>query len=141
MLTRKVITAATSSGWMAASRVVLAVLVALLFSLSATAQSTAGRILGTVTDQSGAAVAGATVVVTDIQRNTSRTLSTDDTGSYVAADLTPGSYKVRVEAKGFKSIERPNVQIEVATDVRSDFSSAARASHRGDDDHGRGAAG
>ncbi len=122
MLTRKVITAATSSGWMAASRVVLAVLVALLFSLSATAQSTAGRILGTVTDQSGAAVAGATVVVTDIQRNTSRTLSTDDTGSYVAADLTPGSYKVRVEAKGFKSIERPNVQIEVATDVRSDFS-------------------
>ena len=46
----------------------------LLFSASALAQSTAGRILGTVTDQSGAAVRGATVIVTDVQRGTSRTL-------------------------------------------------------------------
>lgn len=99
----------------------LTILTVLLFSLSAFAQSTAGRILGTVTDQSGAAVPGATVVVTDVQRNTSRTLQTDATGSYLAADLIPGTYKVRVEAPGFKSIERPSVQIEVATDVRSDF--------------------
>ncbi|HUO14216.1 MAG TPA: TonB-dependent receptor [Verrucomicrobiae bacterium] len=98
-------------------------LLALLVSLSslADAQSTAGRILGTISDQSGAAVAGAKVTVTDVQRGTARTLTTDQTGSFVAPDLQPGVYKARVEAKGFKSIERPNITIEVATDVRADF--------------------
>ena len=99
----------------------LAALTLLLFAGSALAQSTTGRILGTLTDQSGAAVANATVTVTDVQRGTSRVLTTDETGSYVAADLQPGTYKVRVEAKGFKAVERPSVQIEVATDVRADF--------------------
>ena len=78
-------------------------------------------ILGSISDQSGAAVTGATVVVTDVDRGTSRTLTTDQAGAYVAADLTPGTYKIHVEAKGFKSLERPNVVIEVATDVRADF--------------------
>jgi hypothetical protein len=94
----------------------------LLLALPAAAQSTAGRMLGTVTDQSGAAVSGATVVVTDVQRGASRTLTTDDSGDYVAPDLQPGTYKIRVESKGFKTAERPNVVIEVATDVRADFS-------------------
>ena len=61
------------------------------------------------------------MVVTDVERGTSRTLTTDEAGAYVAADLTPGTYKIHVEAKGFKSVERPNVVIEVATDVRADF--------------------
>ena len=67
-------------------------------------RSTAGRILGTVTDQSGAAVAGATVTVTDTQRGTSRTFTTDASGDYAAPDLQPGTYKIHVEAKGFKSV-------------------------------------
>jgi hypothetical protein len=90
-------------------------------SLPSLAQSTAGRVLGTIADQSGASVAGATVVVTDTQRGTSRTLTSDASGDYVAADLIPGTYKIRVEAKGFKSVERTSVTIEVATDVRVDF--------------------
>jgi uncharacterized membrane protein len=85
------------------------------------AQTTAGRILGTLTDQSGAAVAGATVVVTDVQRGLTRTITADDSGAYTVADLQPGNYKIRVAARGFKSVERTNVQIEVATDVRADF--------------------
>ena len=92
-----------------------------LTGLPAMAQSTAGRVLGSVTDQSGASVAGATVVVTDAQRGTSRTLTTDASGDYVAPDLIPGTYKIHVEAKGFKSVERPNLVIEVATDVRVDL--------------------
>src|ERR1019366_485339 len=92
-----------------------------LMSLPALAQSTAGRILGSVTDKSGASVAGASVVVTDTQRGTSRTLTTDATGNYAAPDLIPGTYKIRVEAKGFKAVERPSVTIEVASDVRADF--------------------
>jgi Carboxypeptidase regulatory-like domain/TonB dependent receptor len=87
----------------------------------ALAQTTAGRVLGSVTDQSGASIPGATVVVTDVDRGTSRTLTTDEAGAYVASDLIPGTYKIHVEAKGFKTLERPNVRIEVATDVRADF--------------------
>ena len=85
------------------------------------AQSTSGRILGTLTDASGAAVAGANVAITDIQRGTSRTLTTDESGSYVAPDLEPGNYSIRVAARGFKTVERPSVTVEVATDVRADF--------------------
>jgi hypothetical protein len=61
------------------------------------------------------------VVITDVQRGSSRTLTTDAAGAYVAPDLLPGSYKIHVEAKGFRSVERPSVLIEVATDVRADF--------------------
>jgi hypothetical protein len=104
-----------------ATRTVLPVLALILMCLPAPAQSTAGRVLGSVTDQSGASVAGATVVVTDTERGTSRTLTSDASGEYVAPDLIPGTYKIRVEAKGFKSAERPNILIEVATDVRADF--------------------
>src|SRR5579872_4978221 len=103
-------------------RVLFVTLAVLFCSLAAIAQSTSGRILGTLTDQSGAAVGGATVAVTDVQRGTTRTVSTDETGSYAVADLPPGTYKIRIEAKGFKAVERPNVQIEVASDVRADFS-------------------
>jgi hypothetical protein len=104
-----------------AARIVLLAVALSLMSLSAVGQSTAGRVLGSVTDQSGASVAGATVVITDTQRGTSRTLVTDASGDYVAPDLIPGTYKIHVAAKGFKSIERPNITIEVATDVRADF--------------------
>ncbi|HYM75001.1 MAG TPA: carboxypeptidase regulatory-like domain-containing protein [Candidatus Dormibacteraeota bacterium] len=93
----------------------------LLLSISALAQTTAGRILGTLTDQSGAAVAGASVVVTDVQRGTSRAFTSDESGSYAAPNLQPGTYKIRVEAKGFKTAERPNLLVEVASDVRADF--------------------
>src|SRR6202046_2181340 len=92
-----------------------------LFSISTQGQSTTGRILGTLTDQSGAAVRGASVVITDVQRGTARNMTTDESGGYAGPDLQPGTYRIRVEVKGFKSVERPNVQIEVATDVRVDF--------------------
>jgi hypothetical protein len=84
------------------------------------AQSTLGRILGTVTDASGAAVSGATVTITDTQRGTTRSVTADESGDYAAPNLQPGAYKVRAEAKGFKAVERVNIVIEVAQDVRVD---------------------
>jgi hypothetical protein len=101
--------------------ILLAAFLCVLFSDSASAQTNTGRILGTVTDTSGAALAGATVIVTDIQRGTTRMLTTTEAGEYVAPDLGSGVYKVRVEAKGFKSSERIDVQVAVATDARIDF--------------------
>ncbi|HET8824575.1 MAG TPA: carboxypeptidase regulatory-like domain-containing protein [Terriglobales bacterium] len=91
-------------------------------SFPAFAQSTAGRILGGVSDQTGAAVNAATVVITDVQRGTSRTVTTDETGQYVASDLQPSTYKIRVTAAGFRSVDRGSIEVEVAKDVRADFS-------------------
>ncbi len=97
------------------------VLCLLLFATVPTfSQSTTGRILGSVTDPSGAGVAGAAVVITDVQRGTTRAVATDASGDYAAPDLQPGAYKVKAEAKGFKTVERINIVIEVAQDVRVD---------------------
>ena len=85
------------------------------------AQSSMGRILGDVRDQSDASVVGATVVITDVQRGISRTLTTDGDGEYLAPNLDPGMYTITVTNSGFKRFERTNVQVEVATDVRIDI--------------------
>lgn len=94
---------------------------AIVASICVYAQTTNGRVLGTVHDPSGAALANATVTVTDTQRGVSRTLTTDESGNFVAPSLTPGIYTVRAAAKGFKTVERQNVQVEVARDVSLDF--------------------
>ena len=95
--------------------------VAVAISLPVLSQTTMGRILGSITDQSGAAVAGATVVITDVQRGTTRTVTTDASGNYAVPELQPGIYKVRAEAKGFKVVERVNILVEVAEDLRVDI--------------------
>jgi hypothetical protein len=93
----------------------------LLFSLSAFSQANSGRILGSITDQTGGAVTGATVSVRDIERGTTRTLTTDDAGAYSAPSLIPGTYVVKVEFQGFKTVERQNVVLEVGKEVRVDL--------------------
>jgi hypothetical protein len=93
----------------------------LLLCLPVFSQGSFGRILGTITDQSGGVVSGATVTVIDTERGINRTLTTDDAGAYNAPNLTAGNYTVRVEAKGFKRIERQNIGIEVGREVRIDL--------------------
>jgi Carboxypeptidase regulatory-like domain len=109
-------------GALIVSRVAIAAVLLLVVSAALPAQTTTGRILGTVQDQSGGVLPGATVTITDMQRGVTRTLTADDAGEYVASDLIPGTYKVRAEAKGFKTVERENILLEVAQDVRIDFS-------------------
>ena len=94
----------------------------LALSVSTFSQTTTGRILGTVSDQSGAAVARAAVVLTDVQRGTTRAVASDASGNYVVPELEPGVYKIRAEAKGFKTVERPNIVVEVGSDLRVDVS-------------------
>src|ERR1700738_5356107 len=92
----------------------------LLLCLPAFSQGSYGRILGTVSDQSGGVVSGATVTVLDKDRGTTRTLTTDDAGVYNAPNLTAGNYTVRAEAKGFKVFERQNLVVEVGKEIRVD---------------------
>src|ERR1700757_3589134 len=87
----------------------------------ASAQTQEGRILGTVTDQSGGLVKGAHVAITNVDTGVTRTLETSDVGDYVAPSLPPGPYKLVVEATGFKRVERSGIRLEVAKDLRLDI--------------------
>jgi Carboxypeptidase regulatory-like domain len=84
------------------------------------AQVNQARLLGTVTDQSGGAIVGATVTVTDVQKNVSRTLTTDSAGEYVAPNLDPDTYTLRVEFTGFRTVTREGMQLGVGQDARVD---------------------
>ena len=104
-----------------ALRALAITLLTIFIQIPAFCQTYTGRILGTVYDRTGAVMPTATVVVADVQRGISRTLAVSETGEYVAAELLPGIYKIVARAKGFKTIERPGIVVEVATDVRVDF--------------------
>ena len=93
----------------------------LLLCVPVFSQTNFGRILGTVTDQSGGVVSGAMVTVLDTERGVARNLTTDDAGEYNAPTLNPGTYTIRAEAKGFKKFERQNVVLEVGKEVRIDM--------------------
>src|SRR3984893_15549714 len=84
-------------------------------------QGSAGRIVGTITDANGGAVTGATVTIMDVDRGTSRPLTTDESGAFNAPNLTPGEYKVRAEVRGFKTIERQNVALGGGQELRVDL--------------------
>ena len=105
-------------------KIIKALGIALLIvaALEVHAQTTNGRILGTVHDQTGAAIPNATVIVTDTQRSLSRQVVTDTSGNFVVTALPPSVYTVRAEAAGFKTVEHQGVQLEVARDISLDFS-------------------
>jgi hypothetical protein len=65
-------------------------------------------------------IVGATVTITDVQKNVSRTLTTDSAGEYVAPNLDPDTYAIRVESKGFKTFTREGMQLGVGQDARVD---------------------
>jgi len=84
-------------------------------------QAVYGSILGTVTDPSGAAVAGATVVVTSVGKNTTSSVTTNESGNYSATHLIPDVYSVRVESANFKRVENKDIVVSVDTATRVDF--------------------
>ncbi len=93
-----------------------AALIALLciFTMSLMAQEITGDIRGIVHDPSGAVVSGAKVQVTNTDRNTIvRNLTTNPDGSYVAAYLPIGTYKVTITAEGFQTFTADNIVINV----------------------------
>ncbi len=67
------------------------------------AQTVAGQISGLVTDPSGAAIGGANIVVTDIDRNTNFRSNSNESGFYLISPLPPGRYRLRAERQGFRA--------------------------------------
>ena len=85
------------------------------------AQVDRGGIVGTITDPSGARVAAADVVVTNLSTNESVHLTTDSSGSYAANLLRIGTYSVAVRKEGFDQLIKPRVEVGVNQVVRVDL--------------------
>src|SRR5215510_391127 len=72
-----------------------------------------GNFEGAITDTNGAIIAGATITATNKATSAERTAITDSSGYYRIAGLTPGLYKIRIEAKGFASQINEGVTLNV----------------------------
>ena len=81
------------------------------------AQSVMGAIQGTVVDQSGAILPGATVVVTNSGTGLARTTVTGDAGTFRAEILPVGAYEVRAELSGFGTQKQSNIEVTVGSTV------------------------
>ena len=87
---------------------------------TAAAQTTVGQIAGRVTDSSGAVLPGTTVTATSERTTLTQTAVSDSQGGYTFASLPSGSYTIRFELSGFKSVERLNVVLDAASRVAVD---------------------
>jgi outer membrane receptor protein involved in Fe transport len=101
----------TVSAW------ILVVLSGLVLNLPARAQTSFGAMVGTVTDNSGALIAGAEVTVTNTATGIARQMRTDQLGNYRAVSLLPGPYRVSAAREGFQVIQSDIVNVVVGATV------------------------
>ena len=88
---------------------------------AAGAQTASGTISGTVKDETGAVLPGATVVISNSDTSQSRTLVADGSGRYAAPDLPPGPYEVKATLQGFTTVVRSGIRLTVGRDAVVDF--------------------
>jgi Carboxypeptidase regulatory-like domain/TonB-dependent Receptor Plug Domain len=99
----------------------LLVLVVLAFAVGAVqAQDATGRIIGNVSDPSGAPISGAQVTVTNLGTKIVQTTTTDNTGFYQALNLPIGTYEVVVEAQGFRKEDFADQKLQINQSLRLD---------------------
>src|SRR5688572_15801339 len=89
----------------------LGLIFALLFAPSTFAQTVTGTMQGTVSDSKGAVVAGANVVIHNLETGQERNLTANSDGFYVAPFLPLGRYKVTASNTGFSPVTQENVEV------------------------------
>jgi hypothetical protein len=100
------------------TRLIVLIVGVLSLCLAAQAQQTTGDIVGTVTDQSGAIIQGATVTAVNIATQEKRNATSTSSGDYVFNLLKPGTYEVTFTFTGFKSMTVNAVQLATGDRVR-----------------------
>jgi hypothetical protein len=102
------------------SIVLLLTLCLLAFAVSASAQIGNAALGGTVTDQSGAAVVGATVTLTNKASGSETSFTSDERGEYTFRNLTPGTYDLRASRNGFQNYLKKDIVLTINASVRAD---------------------
>jgi hypothetical protein len=90
-----------------------ALLTLFAFALSLSGQSTGGRIIGRVSDSTGAVITGVQVTLINDATGISRDAKTDQSGDYTFIEVVPGNYRVEYTLQGFKKNVRANVVLEL----------------------------
>jgi hypothetical protein len=83
-------------------------------------QAVFGSIIGTVTDPQANAVVGAKVTVTSVTKSFTYETTTNESGNYSVTHLIPDTYKIRVEAPGFKTSDIPSVAVSADSSANVD---------------------
>jgi hypothetical protein len=99
---------------------VLSIVLLLVLTCAAFAQSDRGTITGTIMDPANAVVPGARVTAKNIENGATYETTATVTGDFTLATLPAGKYEVTVEAAGFKKSSRANVEVQVAQTIRLD---------------------
>lgn len=99
-------------------------LLVLLLPLAAYAQTqiTSGVIQGTLADERGAVIAGATVEVKNLDTNLAKTLTSDEGGRFVFLQLQPGRYTLTASTQGYATVEQQNISLTVGQTVTLNLS-------------------
>src|SRR5437016_4978476 len=85
------------------------------------AQTVAGRIVGTIHDSQGAVVPGVSVSAKNLETGAERTILSDESGGFIIANIPAGSYEVTASLAGFQKEVRSGVTLTVGAALRVDF--------------------
>src|SRR5689334_32468 len=96
----------------------LALTVAFICLTSLQLLSQEATVVGTVTDQTGAALPNVTITLTNSETGLTRTIKSNDAGEYVVPDLHIGPYTAKAEATGFNESERTGIVLTVGARLR-----------------------
>src|SRR5437879_2143354 len=79
------------------------------------AQTPSGEISGTVVDSSGLPMPGVTLTLTNQATNVVRVVQTNEVGLYVISAIPPGTYDLKAELTGFRTVERKDLVVQVGS--------------------------
>lgn len=96
--------------------VVFVLLLSLFMVVGAYSQAGSGTIRGTATDESGAIIPNAELVIKNVATGVSRSITTNQSGSYSAPNLLPGTYEIRASAQGFTTEVRSGIILAVGSE-------------------------
>jgi outer membrane receptor protein involved in Fe transport len=85
------------------------------------AQAVYGSIAGVIQDSTGAALPGASVTITSVERQTSDTVTTNSSGLYAKDRLLPGNYTVKAELSGFRAAQVTSVRVNLDAQTKVDL--------------------
>ncbi len=100
---------------------ILTTLLLFPFDLFAQARLTGADLDGTVREETGVPLPGATVTVTNVATNLARSATTNQDGRYRVPSLVPGTYVVAAELPGFAKSTRENIVLQLGQSVAVDF--------------------
>ncbi len=104
--------------WMKWGRLVVIAACALWLSTASFGQAVYGTIFGSVTDNTGAAIPGATITVTDTNKGTTVTATANEAGEFTVGHLIPDIYDVKVTNAGFKTFETKGAQVYADNSIK-----------------------